>query len=191
MNSNKRIALFGGSFDPVHEGHLKIAELAVEQMNLDEVRFIPCRISPHKPDSNPTPGEHRLAMLKLATAELPWAAIDDIELSQAPPSYSYLTVQNFRKCHPDAQLYWILGKDQWEALPKWKHPEILCKELVFLVFSRQGPPAQREGWKMLELEGIHPASSTEIRRALAADKTPDWMPQGVLEYIENNALYRS
>ena len=96
MNHPKRIALFGGSFDPVHLGHLEIARSAVDQLRLDEVRFIPCRISPHKTAEPPASSQARLEMLRLALADHSWAKIDDTELEEPPPSYSYKTAARVR-----------------------------------------------------------------------------------------------
>jgi nicotinate-nucleotide adenylyltransferase len=188
----QRIALFGGSFDPVHLGHLEIAARAVASMRLDRVIFLPCRISPHKLDGPPpTAGEDRLAMLRLATAGLDWAEVDDFDLTQPPPSYSYLTVAEMARRHPQAQLFWVLGRDQWEALPRWKHPEKLAKAVEFLVFSRDGDPIPREGWSMHPVTGVHPASATAIRAALSHGGSPPWLPPAVAAFIRERGLYRS
>ena len=93
MPAPRKIALFGGTFDPVHLGHIRIAQQAKDALGLDEVRFLPCRISPHKTDSRPASGADRCEMLRLATAGLPWAVVDDFELHQAGPSYSFETAE--------------------------------------------------------------------------------------------------
>ncbi len=184
------IALFGGSFDPVHLGHLEIARRAVEQMKLDRVIFLPCRLSPHKLGAPPpAPGADRLAMLELATAGLPWARVDDFDLVQPPPSYSYLTVAEMQRHHPSARLFWLLGKDQWDALPRWREPGKLAAAVEFIVFSRGGDPEPRAGWKMHHLPGTHPASATAIRREFAAGRVPDHLAPAVLDYIRSHGLY--
>ena len=188
----QRIALFGGSFDPVHLGHLEIAARAVASMRLDRVIFLPCRISPHKLDGPPpTAGEDRLAMLGLATAGLDWAEVDDFDLTQEPPSYSYLTVEEMARRHPQAKLFWLLGRDQWDALPRWKHPEMLAAAVEFIVFSREGDPLPREGWIMHPVAGVHPASATAIRTALGHGGSPPWLPPAVAAFIRDRGLYRS
>ncbi|MBB5350977.1 nicotinate-nucleotide adenylyltransferase [Haloferula luteola] len=185
-----RIALFGGSFDPVHDGHIEISRRAMDQAALDRVIFLPCRISPHKADGPlPASGEDRLELLRLATADLPWATIDDFDLTAPPPSYSFRTVEEMTRRHPEAKLFWLLGRDQWEALPRWKEPERLARSVEFLVFSREGAPVPRPGWSMQALQGVHPASSTAIRRALAAGRPPDHLHPAVLAAIRARGLY--
>ncbi|GAA5482659.1 nicotinate (nicotinamide) nucleotide adenylyltransferase [Haloferula sargassicola] len=188
--AGEKIALFGGSFDPVHLGHVAIARLAVAQMGLERVIFLPCRISPHKQaGAPPAAGEDRLAMLRLATAGLPWAEIDDFDLVQPPPSFSYLTVAEMQRRHPRARLFWLLGKDQWDALPRWREPERLAASVEFIVFSREGEPLPRAGWTMHHLSGEHPASATAIRRNLAAGRSPQHLDPTVLDFIRTRGLY--
>ena len=93
MNPPRKIGLFGGTFDPVHLGHVHLATVAKDALELDQVRFLPCRISPHKAGTSPASGEHRCEMLRLATRDLPWAVVDDFELHQREPSYSYETAE--------------------------------------------------------------------------------------------------
>ena len=90
----KRIGIFGGSFDPVHEGHIHLATLAKEAAALDEVWFLPCRVSPHKTGHPPSPGENRVAWLRIAIRDLEWAKVETIELERAEPSFSYLTLES-------------------------------------------------------------------------------------------------
>lgn len=190
MSDRRRIALFGGTFDPIHEGHLHIAELAKQRLELDEVRFIPCRISPHKLASHPTPGEARLEMIRLATLALPWAVVDPIELHREGPSYSWQTVSTLRGHMPEAQLFWIMGTDQWLALPDWAHPEILAENLEFIVITRGQPPEPREGYRMHGLTTQHPASSTRIREDLASGGSGlGWIPPEVGDFISTHRLY--
>ena len=167
-----------------------IAEEAMKAIGLDEVRFLPCRISPHKTDQPPTPVEYRLEMIKLAIRDLPWAIADDFELKACGPSYSYLTVAETRKHQPDARIFWLMGCDQWEALPRWREPKKLAAEVEFIVFSRNGDPEPRKGWRLHTLSGRHPASATAIRESLLAGQPEvDWLPPSVLSYIRENGLY--
>lgn len=164
----KRIGIFGGSFDPVHDGHIHLATLAREAADLDEVWFMPCRISPHKTGSPPTSGESRVKWLEIATKNIPWAKIEKHELQSDRPSYSYETIQALAAAHPGTEWFWIMGGDQWAALPTWKHPEIIAEHVTFIVLARNGMTVRpREGYRMISVEGEHPASATEIRRALA------------------------
>lgn len=192
MTNDYRIALFGGSFDPVHLGHIEIARQAVELLELDEVRFIPCRISPHKLGHPPAPAEARLEMLRTALANYPWASIDDSELHAPPPSYSYKTAARIQLEQPLARLFWLLGTDQWEALPGWQEPEKLAETLEFIVFTREVLPIPREGWRMQTIHGHHPASSSAIREGVRSGGIPSgWLPPGVKSLIEHHQLYRS
>lgn len=165
----KRIGIFGGSFDPVHDGHIHLATLAKDAARLDEVWFLPCRISPHKTARPPTPGTTRVEWLRAALAAIPWARIDLTELEQEGPSYSYLTLRALVSQNPGNDWFWIMGGDQWAALPTWRHPEILAGLAEFIVLARNGARiAPREGYRLTVVHGEHPASATAIRAALAA-----------------------
>lgn len=164
-----RIGIFGGSFDPVHAGHIHLADLARQAAGLDEVWFLPCQVSPHKTGRPPTPGATRVKWLELATAGLPWAKIETLELRSEGPSYSYKTMRSLSEGHPGNEWFWIMGGDQWEALSKWKHPEIIAELASFIVLARNGSSiVERPGYRLHVVYGAHPASATEIRRAIAA-----------------------
>ena len=163
MSEPRKIGLFGGTFDPVHLGHVHLADLARRSLELDEVRFIPCQISPHKTGTRPASPAARLEMLKLATAGLPWAVVDDTELTGGEPNFSYLTAEKMHRKFPGDRLFWIMGGDQWAALPTWRHPEKLAAVVEFIVLARSDSPAPREGYRMHLVTGEHPASSTLIR----------------------------
>jgi nicotinate-nucleotide adenylyltransferase len=168
----KLIGIFGGSFDPVHDGHIHLAALAKEAACLDEVWFLPCQISPHKTDQPPSPGAARVEWLHAALAGVPWAKIDLTELETEGPSFSYATMERLASLHAGNEWFWIMGGDQWSALPTWKHPEILSALAEFIVLARDGAEVlPREGYRMTPVSGEHPASATAIRNALAAGET--------------------
>lgn len=168
----KRIGIFGGSFDPVHDGHIHLATLAKEAADLDEVWFLPCWISPHKTESPPTPGAIRAEWLHTALAGIPWAKTDLIELDAEGSSFSYATMGKLASRHPGNEWFWIMGGDQWAALPSWRHPEILAEMVEFIVLARNGDGViPREGYRMRLVHGEHPASSTAIRAAIASGET--------------------
>jgi nicotinate-nucleotide adenylyltransferase len=167
-----------------------LARRAVDELGLDEVRFLPCRLSPHKQAVAPSSGPDRLAMLELATRGLPWAVVDDLELRLPPPSYSVRTIEAMHRRFPGARLFWILGRDQWEALPRWRDPERLAELVEFVVFSRDGDPVPRAGWTMHHLGGDHPASANAIRDAVRDGRPlPPWLPPEVAAYIRSHGLY--
>lgn len=192
MPNNRRIALFGGTFDPVHLGHLQLADSARQALALDEVRFLPCRISPHKTGTPPTPAAARLEMLRLATAGLPWAVVDDCEVRRDGPSFSYQTAEALAARWPAARLFWIMGGDQWAALPQWRHPERLAARVEFIVFARGCHPQPRAGHLLHVIETEHPAAATAIRAALAggAGHHP-WLAPPVAAWIAQHGLYRA
>ncbi|MFM7182379.1 MAG: nicotinate (nicotinamide) nucleotide adenylyltransferase [Verrucomicrobiales bacterium] len=183
MKSNARLGLFGGTFDPVHDGHLAIADEARKSAGLDRIIFLPARLSPHKSDQwTLATDRERLEMLRLATRGLDWAELSDWELHQAPPSYSWKTALHFRESFPGARLFWILGADQWEVIEKWAKPEILRESLEFLVFPRPPllAPVPRPGWSARFLQTIHPASATAIRSSLAGGiSAPQHLPPAI------------
>ncbi len=190
MNASRKIALFGGTFDPIHKGHLLIAQQAIDQANLDEVVFLPCRTSPHKQDLPTSSAADRLAMIQLAIADQPRFTVNDYDLITPAPSYSYRTVEHFRQLWPHAQLFWIMGCDQWNALPTWKNPHLLAQSVTFLVFTRGDIPRAREDYRMLALIGEHPASASAIRdRTSGHFLDPTWLTPAVMNYCTMRNLY--
>lgn len=164
----KRIGIFGGSFDPVHEGHIYLATLAKTAADLDEVWFLPCQISPHKLATPPSSGRVRVEALQIAIRDLPWARVNTTEVEIDGPSYSYQTMQKLDGKFPEHEWFWIMGGDQWTMLPKWMHPEKLAELASFIVMARNGCSVYpMPGYRMLAVTGEHPASATKIRESLA------------------------
>jgi nicotinate-nucleotide adenylyltransferase len=192
MAEPRRIALFGGTFDPVHLGHVQLATLAQAALALDEVRFLPCRQSPHKTGSQPAAAADRLAMLRLATADLPWAVVEDYEARREGVAFSYETAAALRATQPAARWFWIMGGDQWRALPTWRHPERLAACVEFIVLARDGePPLPRVGQALHVVSGMHPASATAIREAIRHGQTSHrWLAPAVAEWIATHGVYR-
>lgn len=187
------ICLFGGSFDPVHAGHITIAIAAQSLCQLDEVIFLPAARSPFK-QNTPTSfsDEQRLHMLKLATEDLPWARVSSLDLELPPPSWSWRIAEHWHQTHPEAQLYWLMGTDQWEQLHRWARFDYLCELLHFIVYHRETPPQPRPGVRSTFIcTGMHPATSSRIRDALQkSNSIPEsWIPSKVRNYI--NLLYSS
>ena len=184
------LALFGGTFDPIHLGHTALAEHALKQAGLDRVVFIPCRQSPHKSSATTATERQRTEMIRLAIADLPWAELSTLELERDGPSYSWLTAQTFAKERPRTNLFWILGADQWEALPTWAEPKILGELLNFLVLPRgaESSLSDQPGFRGRVLSGFqHPASATQIRSSTEAART--WLDPSVFDYAATNRIY--
>ena len=187
----QNICLFGGTFDPIHLGHTHIAQTAVRKMKLDLVLFLPCRQSPHKSGQHHADSRHRLAMCRLATADYPWAQVDDHDLTTTPPCYSWITAEAMKKRFPGARLFWLMGTDQWKALPRWNRPDHLAELVEFIVFSRGEEPEARKGYRMHPISGNHPASATAIRQSARTNLKSDWLAPDVARYIRTHNLYQS
>ena len=183
-----KTCLFGGSFDPVHAGHLHIAQAAVEQAKLDRVVFLPAACSPFKTGiSSYYTAQQRLELLNKATENLPWAEVSELDLELPPPSWSWRIVEEWMQRFPQDELYWLMGTDQWEQLHKWARYDYLTQHLHFIVYHRDTPPQPREGVKSTFISGSHPASSSAIRQALRNKITlpKEWMPGEVQQYPSN------
>jgi nicotinate-nucleotide adenylyltransferase len=181
------IGLFGGTFDPIHLGHITIAAAAREAVPLDEVHFIPCRRSPAKAKPTVAGSDERCEMIELAIAALPWAKLSRIELQRPlhQPGYSWQTVAAYRHSRPGDQLFWILGDDQWNVIDSWARPEYLARAVTFVVFPRHGRPLPRPGFRMIPIEVRHPASATAIREQGATE----FLNPNVRAYAEARGLY--
>jgi len=214
----RSIALFGGTFDPIHAGHIAVAQAAQRRFHLDAIHFIPSSRPPHKSQQELTPFIHRYAMVALACAEHPGFLPS---LAEAPPPhphvfYSIDTVRKFRREHPDDHLYFIIGADQFLEFPTWKNYEQLLDSCDFIVASRPGfrldalrlivPPdklgrssspsdqqkivLRKSVVHLLTTVASH-VSSTEVRDRLQQTQgIHGLVPARVEEYILGQALYR-
>ncbi len=200
----KKIILFGGTFDPVHYGHLEAAEAARRHLNAEQVIFIPARRSPHKSDP-PEASEHdRLHMLRLALADWNDFQVSDCEYHRPAPSFTVDTVQEFRNRLPSASLIWLVGADAVKDLPRWHRIDRLMALCTLAVMYRAGYPKPdfspckpyftAEQIRRLQ-DHIVPVpliniSATEIRRRLAQGQdVSELLPASVLEYIRPRGLY--
>ena len=189
--SSARKAIFGGSFDPIHRGHLAMAEAAREKAGLAAVVFVPAAVSPFKRGTVAT-GPQRREMIEIALAEsaLDWASVSDSELNRPAPSYSWETARHFAGIEPETEWYWILGTDQWEQIDQWAEPDRLRESLHFIIFTRLGQVVRdRSGWRFTAVPFEHPASSTAIREDFAEHR--EWLASGVAAYCEREGLYRA
>lgn len=190
-----RIGLYGGSFDPVHLGHLLVAQAALEEMALDRIVFLPAARSPFKPDTSNAPGGVRMRMLRMALAGGTRFDVDDLELRRGGVSYTVDTVREIAARHPGAELCWLIGADHVPTLPQWREAAALAGLVEFVVIPRPGEPAaepappfrsrQMRGWPLR-------ISSSEIRRRVAAGlPVRHLLPAGVAEVVANERLYLS
>lgn len=141
----RRIGLLGGTFDPIHLGHLLIGEYAHEQLGLDEVRFIPAAVSPLKQGSAPSDGKKRLEMVQLATGGNPKFTVDDRELKRGGPSFTIDTIEEITGENPDADLFLLMGADSLVDFDSWKSPGKICELACITIIERGGhPPANLE-----------------------------------------------
>lgn len=200
----KRIGIMGGTFDPVHNGHLLIAENACEQLKLDEVRFIPTGRSPHKQGKTITDGVHRLHMVALAIADNPAFVADDRELQSDTLSYSYITLQNMHESAPEDQLYFIMGGDSLRDFKTWYHPELICSCATLVAAIRDDCDRSHLMNYAEELKQLFSAdvrlirtpnlsvSSSELRRRIACGETIRYqVPDPVRIYIADHHLYKN
>ena len=187
--TREKIGLLGGTFDPVHNGHLAIARAAICQAGLSSVIFIPAGDPPHKAKTGAGAAQ-RLEMVRLATKGDPRFLVSDYEVEKAGPSYSVDTVRHFKAQHGGAELYFIMGDDAYSDIATWHDAKTLLGLCRFLVFSRKNlpvpPPAEK-----IEITPIA-ISSTQIREGLKQKEKQNLsalLPEGVYAYILANHLY--
>jgi nicotinate-nucleotide adenylyltransferase len=201
-----RLGLLGGSFDPVHYGHLWMAETAVEQLRLDELLLIPAGHSPLKPSTPITSGVQRAEMLELAVGGAPYLRVDRREIGREGRSYTIDTLRDIRRERPDAELYWIIGADAWHDFAQWRDPQQIVQLATVAVVQRAGHSAidtrlheallGRKATLEITAAALHmPAidvSSTVLRERIAAGKSIRFRtPHAVVAYIEAHGLYRA
>ena len=186
-----RSAIFGGTFDPIHQGHLAIARKAADEFRLDRVLVVPAAHPPHKSGVTHVPYEHRVRMAELACEDEPRFVVSRLE-ENTVRSYSIDTIQKVRSSMaPGDELFFIIGADAFAEIGTWhRWQEVICT-VSFIVVSRPGSrytaPA---GARVERLDSVDlPISSSDIRRALAAGGHPAEVPQRVLQYIVKNHLY--
>ncbi len=193
----------GGSFDPVHEGHVHIARLAADHWDLSRVLLVPARAPPHKTDRTLAPGADRLALLEIAARADARLSPCDIELRREGLSYSYDTARELHELFgPDTRLHYVIGADTLADLPNWHRIAELCELVTFCSISRAGqeldtaplaPLIGGDGAAELARNCLrappHPASSTAIREGLRAGRRPSYLDDSVWDAIVQRDLY--
>jgi nicotinate-nucleotide adenylyltransferase len=195
-----RIGVFGGTFDPVHFGHLQPVQAAALKFRLDRVFYVPARLSPHK-DTSPSDARHRVGMLALALEGRPDWSISLEELDREPPSYTIETLRSFARRFPDSELWLLMGTDALAAFGRWKEPEEILRLARIAAFHRE--PHVGAGLTLPAVDGLADRlivfdagsvriSSTQLRADLEAGQSPAGrVPAAVAEYITKHGLYRS
>ncbi len=189
MIPKRKICIIGGSFDPIHLGHTYIAEKCYRELGMDEIIFLPCKQSPHKLAQKNAADHHRLAMCQLAVTSLPWAKIDDSDLIAPSPSYSWRSAEILQTKYPDAELYWLMGSDQWQSILAWDRPHYLASLVKFIVVTRGNEPSLVSGLDFLKIQGSHSASATCIRQNLQSTQASAWLNPAILAYINKHEVY--
>ena len=199
-----KIGIYGGTFNPIHTGHIHAAKQTQQLLGLDKLLMIPDRIAPHKeiPSGSPTP-EQRMDMLRLAVSGEPGMEVSDIELKREGKSFTYLTVETIREEYPDAEIYLLMGTDMFLSFHTWKNPERITTNAILAVMFRgeKGEAAKIEARKAeMEAAGVRVVlvkndtiniSSTQLRRMIAFRCASEFLPHGVGDYICENGLYDS
>jgi nicotinate-nucleotide adenylyltransferase len=199
-----RIGIFGGSFDPVHFGHLLLAEVCREQCSLDEVWFLPAASPPHKRYRALSAAGHRVAMLELAIAGHDAFRVSSLEIERGGVSYTVQTLRELKHQQPDNDLFFLMGADSLRDLPMWREPAEICRLAIPVVVRRRSAPEPDldvlcqvvDGDRLEAIRNCQAEmplvdfSSTEIRQAIAHRHSVRYQtPRAVEKYIETNNLY--
>lgn len=198
----KSIGIMGGTFNPIHMGHLILAQEVQDKMNLDRVIFIPVGNPPHKQMNDIVSAEHRLGMVKLATENNEKFCVSDIEIKRQGKTYTYDTLRQLHEIYYDNKIYFIIGYDTLKEMDTWRKISEVCKLCSFIVVNRNNDynemneEIEKKKNKydahihVVEIPNIE-ISSTNIREKLFLNKSIKYIvPDNVLNYIYNNGLYR-
>ena len=193
-----KIGLYGGSFDPVHNEHVRFAQAAKEALGLDKVIILPAGAAPHKKFGAAASGEDRLAMCRLAFAPFPWAEVSDFEVNAAGKSFSYLTCRHFAALCPQAERFFLVGEDMLEDFFTWREPDDILKNVTLAACGRGGrdPAALAEKFyarfhkRFLAVPFAgEEVSSRMVRVDLAFGRRPADVPEAVYGYLRAHGLY--
>jgi nicotinate-nucleotide adenylyltransferase len=197
----KKMALFGGTFDPIHRGHISMALRLTDALGLDEVILMPTFVPPHKIKDSLADAAHRLAMCRIAAQPYPKLSVSDLEITRGGASFTVDTLAELMAQHPDAQWHLIVGADMFCTLRTWYRFEDIAKNVIFCTVPREGTDTatllayaeelNAQGAKSyVAADSVEPFSSTEIRHRLAAgESVGEYLPEGVADYIRQNRLY--
>lgn len=184
----KKIGIYGGTFDPIHHGHLILGRQAREEIGLDQLIFVPAAVSPFKSPAFAS-GELRLSMLRAAIEGQAGFIADGCELKRPPPSYSIDTVLEVRERNPNAELFWLIGADNVSGLDKWHRIDALKKLVKFVVLDRGRGKKSTHRYPVVRRNVD--ISATDIRKRVASGRSIRYLvPKAVEEIIRRENLYR-
>ena len=184
-----RIGLLGGTFNPIHFGHIEIAKAALNLLNLDKLLFIPAGNPWQKEDF--ISFDHRSKMLKLAIKNLEKVEISEIEKDENQPSYTYQTLQKLHLIYPDSEFIFLMGSDAVKNIGTWKEPNLVKTLARIYIVPRQNDPIVDWHFDRLQFSPI-PISSSQIREKIKNEESIDeFVPSEVIKYIKANQLYKS
>lgn len=203
----KKIGIMGGTFDPIHNGHIMLGKQAYDEYNLDSVWYMPSKVPPHKKDHTITPAEERQAMVKEAIASYPYFEMSDFEFRRAGGNtYTADTLRLLKEEYPDVEFYFIAGEDSIMDIEKWYHPEYILSNIIFLAAVREYDETDRSFDEQISYlrEKYHAnifklhcremnVASAEIRDAIKSghfDEVCSLVPENVCRYIEQHGLYQ-
>jgi len=196
-----KIGIFGGTFDPVHDGHLRPVEAVAQAIGLDRVYYVVSRRSPWKKEASPADARHRVAMLAIALAGRPDRVLSFCELDRPEPSYTVETLREFARDFPSDERYFLLGSDAWSSFPRWREPEEILRLARLAIFIREPfesePILRQPFWSgrensILIFDSVRVTiSSTDLRAAVSrGESLSGRTPKPVEEYIFKQRLYR-
>ena len=195
-----KVAIFGGSFDPVHNEHIRLVEEAIKSLDLDELIIMPAGTPPHKSAKERADASHRLKLCELAFSGIDKVRVSDYEIQNGGMSYTYLTCRHFKEKYKGAKLFWLVGTDMLRDFPTWKNPEEILSYVTLAVCARNENPNWLNKERQAFYESFHcdfavvdyngkPVSSTEIRVLAGAGMEIPQVPSVVADYIQKRKLY--
>ena len=185
------VGLFGGSFDPIHHGHLILARVALESLGLDEVRFLPAREQPFKEGLHAAAAEDRARMLELATEGAEGFRVERMELSRQGPSFTVDTLRTLVRGSPGIEPVLLLGADAMHDFPKWREVDEVRRLARVAVFDRPGaPPVTEAVWRRVPAPLIDISSTAIRQRVRHGQSIRYWVPDAVAQHIAAHGLYQ-
>lgn len=197
-----RIAIFGGTFNPIHKGHINLCLECNEYFNFDKILLIPTNIPPHKEVKDLATNKQRLDMCKLAVKDRPLFEVNDIEMRLSGISYTINTIKQLQIEYPESQIYLIIGSDMLFMFDKWKDYKELLDRVILVVGARQeneykqmldyvkNSLSNHKNVKVIKIKTVE-ISSTQIRKEIKENKRPNLLDISIYEYIVKNSIYIS